>query len=104
MTKVKIVKKLTDKGWPIQNKKYPHAHEMADKAEKKADPKTYKKINKMEHKLGKHEIMSKATKKKGIVEIEKKFSKNRKVKKNLIVHEMKEHQVETKKWELTKKI
>ena len=92
MSKVKVVKKLTDKGWPVHSKKYPHAHEEASKAEKKADPKEYKKSLKLEKKLGKHELMAKHTKK-DVIEIERKFAKNKRLKKDLIKHET----VETKK-------
>lgn len=96
MTKVKVVKKLRAKGWPVQNKKYAHAHEEADKVEKRADPKTYKKVNKLEKKLKKGELMAKSTRK-GVVEIESKFAKNKKVKRNLIKHEKKEYKVESKR-------
>lgn len=95
MPKVKIVSHLTDKGWPVQSKKYKSSHLSANKAEKKADPKTFNKISKMEKRLSKHELMAKHTKS-GTIEIERKFAKNKKVKKNLIKHEVTEHKKEVR--------
>ena len=96
MPKVKIVTKITDKGWPVHNKKYKSAHQKANEAEKKDDPKAYKRVNKLERSLGKHELMAKHTKG-GVVEIEEKFAKDKKIRKNLIKHEVKEHKIEIKK-------
>lgn len=99
MTKVKIVKHISDKGYPVHNKKYAHAHEQANKAEKKADPKEFKKSVKLMEKMERknpHELMA-THKKSGKIEIEKKYAKNRRLKKDLIVHEETEAKVEDRK-------
>lgn len=98
MVKVKVVSKLTDKGYPVHNKRYPSAHEAASKAEKKADPKTYKKSIKLERKMLKkdpHELMAKHTKS-GKIEVERKYAKDKKLKKDLILHERVEARKEKK--------
>lgn len=87
MAKVKIVKKLTDKGFPVHDKHYETAHRAASKAEKRDYPKGYKELERKEHSLKKHELMAKSTKA-GKIEIEKKFAKNRK---ELTEHERIEH-------------
>lgn len=83
MPKVKIVKKLTDKGFPTHSKYYETAHRYASKVEKKDFPKGYEKLKKKEHGLKKHELMAKSTKS-GTVEIEQKFKKD---KRELTKHE-----------------
>jgi hypothetical protein len=74
MTKVKLVKKLVDKGFPVSSRHYATAHELADKKEKKAYPKGYEKLKKDEHQLKPKELMGRNTRS-GKIEIEKKFSK-----------------------------
>lgn len=88
MTKITYVKKLTDKGYPVHNRKYRSAHADADKAEKKANPKMYKAENKAEHKLKKHELMA-THDKRGDIKIEKKFKR---FTPTLKIHESVEHQ------------
>lgn len=83
----KIVKKLSDKGYPTHNKHYPSAHEEADKIEKSTHPKGYKRLKSREKYLNKHELMAKNLKN-GNIKIEKKFIKN---KKELVLHENIEH-------------
>jgi len=51
--------KISDKGYPQQSKKYPSAHEAADKEEKKRFPKGYKAMKKVDAKLPKHELAGK---------------------------------------------
>lgn len=92
MTKIKVVKSLTDAGWPTNSKRYKRSHRQANKVEKRGDPKTYAKTLKLEKKLGKHELMAKHTKK-GTIEIERKFAKPKRLKKDLIRHEKAEHRV-----------
>lgn len=87
MPKVKLVKKLTDKGYPYHAKNYREAHEEADVAEKKKFPKGYKVLKKDEKKLGKTELMG-TNKKSGKIEVEKKFKKE---KKEIGFHEETEH-------------
>jgi len=84
---IKLVKKLSDKGYPYHSKNYREAHSEADKAEKKKFPKGYEKLKKSEKKLGKNELMG-TNKKSGKIEVEKKFSKN---KKEIAYHEKMEH-------------
>lgn len=96
MRKIKVVKKLTDKGFPVHTKGYKSAHRKADAVEKKSDPIAYKKVNKLERKLGKHELMGKNLKS-GEIEIEKKFAKNKRIKRNIIKHEISENKTLRKK-------
>lgn len=87
MPKIKIVKKITDKGYPTHSKYYHEAHAEADTAEKKKYPKNYPKTKKLLKKLGKHELMSTESKE-GKVKVEKKFKK---YDTELAYHEKKEH-------------
>lgn len=86
MPTVKIVKHISDKGYPVHDKRYPYAHRKANAAEKKANPKMYKAENKSVHKLKKHELMA-THDKKGDIKIESKFKK---FKPTLLIHEKKE--------------
>lgn len=88
MGKVKIVKKLNDKGFPTHNKKYREAHAEADNAEKKKYPKVYKAMKKVDKKLGKHELSGKNLKS-GKILISKKVPK--KDRKDVILHEKTEN-------------
>ncbi len=92
--KYKVVKKLSDKGFPTHSKRYPHAHEDADKAEKKANPKAYKQVNKLERKIGKHELLGKNTKS-GKIEVSKKVPKKDRA--NVALHEYRENKMIRKK-------
>lgn len=74
MKKPRMVKKLTDAGYPYHDKHYREAHAEADVAEKKKFPKGYKILEKKEKKLGKHELMG-TNKKSGKTEVEKKYKK-----------------------------
>jgi len=87
MAKIKMVKKLTDKGFPVHNKHYETAHRYASKIEKKKFPKGYEKLKKLEHKLGKHELMAKSTKS-GKTEMERKYKP---FKNEFQLHEKKEN-------------
>lgn len=87
MPRTKLVKKLTDKGFPKSSRYYKTAHEYADKAEKCKYPKGYEKLKKAERKMGKHEGMGKNLRS-GKIEVERKFSKN---KSEIALHERKEH-------------
>lgn len=99
MRKIKVVKRLTDKGYPVHDRHYETAHRAADKAEKRTYPQGYKKLRKLERKLKPHELMAKSTKK-GEYEIEKKFSKE---KNELLLHEKREHKKLNKLDSKTKK-
>lgn len=57
-------KYISDAGYPIHPDKeaYEKAHAKANKAEKKAFPKGYEKMKKVDAKLGKHELAGKNTK------------------------------------------
>jgi hypothetical protein len=85
--RIKIVKKLSDKGYPTDNKHYPSAHEEASKVEKLKFSKGYMRLKKIERHFPKDELLAKNTKK-GKIEIERKFSK---YKKELSFHERTEH-------------
>jgi dephospho-CoA kinase len=84
---IKLVKKLTNKGFPTHNKNYEYSHKKADKIEKKAYPKGYEALKKEERHLGKKELMGKNTKS-GKIEVENKFAKH---KKEIALHERIEH-------------
>ncbi len=84
MAKVKIVKKLKEKGYPTSSPYYGDAHKEADVKEKKRFPKGYEKIEKTHFK--KDELAA-THDKKGNVKIEKRFSKD---KKELVFHEKQE--------------
>lgn len=88
MTRTKIVKKLSDKGFPIHSNEYQSAHKKANVAEKKKFPKGYSKLKKVEKSLDKHELMGKNTKS-GKIEVEKKFKP---YSKEIAYHEKIEHQ------------
>lgn len=94
MKKIKIIKKLTDKGFPTHDHNYHKAHRIANKVEKKDDPKEYNLLKKKENKLGKHELMGKNLKS-GRIEVEKKFSKPKRLKNNIIIHEKTENKILT---------
>lgn len=84
MAKVKIVKKLYEKGYPTSSKYYRSAHEEADKAEKKKFSKGYKKIEKTHFKRGE---LAATHDKKGNIKVEKRFEK---FKNELVFHERRE--------------
>lgn len=86
MAKAKLVKRLTDKGFPSHSKYYEKAHGEASTEEKKKFPKGYEELKKKMKSLGKHEVMA-TNKKSGKIEIESKFKK---YKKELAFHEEEE--------------
>lgn len=98
---VKIVDKLSDKGYPVHDKNYKSAHNKANKVEKKSDPKAYAEINKMDRSLKKGELAGKHTKD-GKVEIDKKYNKShdgvsgQRIKNNLVLHEITEKKAQSK--------
>lgn len=100
---VKLVNKISNKGYPVHDKKYQSSHRYADKVEKKADPKAYKEINKMDRKLKPNELAGKHTKS-GKIEINRKYTKNhdgisgKRIERNLALHE----RVEDKKQRIKK--
>lgn len=88
--KYKTVKHLNDKKFPTHSKRYPYAHKEANKAEKKDNPKAYQEINRLERKVGKHELLGKNTKS-GKIEVSVKVPK--KDRKNVAVHEKRENDI-----------
>lgn len=84
--KVKIVKKITDKGFPYHAANYREAHEEASTEEKKKFPKGYSILKKKMKRLGKHEMMA-TNKQSGKVEVEQKFKR---YKSELAYHEKEE--------------
>lgn len=93
MMKIKLMKKLTDKGFPTHSKRYAYAHEEADKVEKKKYPSGYKKLRKEERGISKHELIGKNTRS-GKIEVESKFKKN---KSEIALHERTENNILRKK-------
>lgn len=87
MAYIKFVNKLSDYGYPYHSRNYKAAHEAADKLEKKKYPQGYKKLERLEHSLNKHELMGKNTRA-GKIEVEKKFKK---YKDEISFHEREEH-------------
>ena len=90
----KLVKKITRKKDPYDRKVIRESHVKADAAEKKRYPKGYKKLKKLDAKLGKHELAGEhyAT---GKVEISKKVPK--KLRKEVAYHERVEYKQELKR-------
>ena len=86
--KYKVVKKLTDKGFPTHSKGYPASHEKADRVEKRASPRAYKEVNKLERKIGKHELLGKNTRS-GKIEVSSKVPKRDRA--NIALHEKTEN-------------
>ena len=89
-----IISKLTDKGFPTHSKKYPSAHEQADKAEKKKFPKGYSKLEKLDKQVGRHELVGKNTKT-GKIEVSSKVPKS--LRKEVAFHEKVENKILRKK-------
>lgn len=72
----KLVKKLTDKGFPTHEKKYKEAHEKANKAEKrKFGVEAFRNLEAGDRKMGKHDLAGKNTKK-GKIEVSRRVPKN----------------------------
>jgi hypothetical protein len=99
MTKITVVKKLSNKGYPVHSPNYLLAHRAANVVEKKSDPAAYNEITKLDRKLSKNELAGKHTKS-GKIEIESKFTKShnrisgKRIKRNLIRHEVYEKKKE----------
>lgn len=74
--KAKIVKKITDKGFPYHSVNYREAHEEASTKEKKKYPKGYAILKNKMKTLGHDEMMA-TNKRSGKIEIEQKFKKYR---------------------------
>lgn len=58
----KLVARLSDRGFPRADPRYDYAHRKADEAEKKAHPKGYQALKKIDAKLGRHELAGKNNK------------------------------------------
>lgn len=57
--KYKLVRKLTDSGFPTHSKFYKTAHTEAEKLEKAKFPSGYAKMKKIDEKVSKHELVGK---------------------------------------------
>lgn len=69
----KVMNTLSDKGFPTHSKKYHSAHELANKKEKeKFGKKAFKEVEKIDRKLGNHELAGKNTRS-GKIEVSKKI-------------------------------
>lgn len=91
-TKVKVIKNIKEKGFPTSSKYYPTAHKAADKAEKKAYPKGYedmKKVDKRIESKNKHAMAGKNLKS-GVIEVSEKVPKSHR--KEVALHEKRELQ------------
>jgi len=88
MSKIKLVKNITAKGYPYHSANYRSAHNEANKAEKIEYPKGYSKLKKEEKNLKKNELMG-TNKKSGKIQVESKYKKNSK---EIAYHEKKESQ------------
>ena len=78
-TKYKVEKdiKANPKKFPLSSKEYPTAHRAANKAEKSKYPHGFKELTRLEHHLGKGELLGKSTKS-GKIEVSSKVPvKNR---------------------------
>lgn len=90
----KLVKELNDKGFPTHSPKYASAHEKANKVEKKAYPKGYKEMQKVDRKLSKHELAGK-NERSGKIEVSKKVPKH--LREEVALHEKVENKAIRKK-------
>lgn len=86
-TKIKVIKSITDKGFPYHSSNYREAHEEASTKEKKKYPKGYSVLKKKMKTLDGHEMMA-TNKRSGKIEVEKKFKK---YKSELAYHEKEEN-------------
>lgn len=87
----KVVSRLSDKAFPTHEKKYPSAHEEADKQEKrKFGDKPYKKLQKVDSSLAKHELAGKNSKT-GKIEVSEKVPK--KLRNEVAFHEKAENKI-----------
>jgi hypothetical protein len=60
---IKIVKKIKEKGYPVNSKEYKEAHAEADQQEKKRYAKGYLRLKKIEKKMSPNTLMGTHTKK-----------------------------------------
>ncbi len=86
-----LLSKLLDKGFPTHSKDYKNAHRKANKAEeKKFGKKSFKALEKIDRKVGKHELVGKNLKS-GKIEVSKKVPK--KLRKEVAFHEETENKI-----------
>ncbi len=85
---MKIVKKLTDKGFPKSSKFYKEAHSEADNKERRRYPRAYANMKIVDKRLAKHELAGKNLKS-GKIEISSKVPK--KDRKDVALHERTEN-------------
>ena len=90
----KVVKELKSKGFPTSSKRYPYAHEEADKSEKNKYGKSYESMKKVDSKLKKGELAGKNYKD-GKIAVSKKVPK--KYRDEVAFHERKENEILTKR-------
>lgn len=76
--------KAKEKEFPLSSKKYPSAHREANKEEKAKYPSGFKQLTKLEHHLGKEELLGHSTKS-GTIQVSKKVPK--KYRKEVAYHE-----------------
>jgi hypothetical protein len=94
MSKIKMVNKIKETGFPTSSKNYLSAHEQANKAEKKKFPKGYEVLKKEVRKVAKkHDPLATNTKT-GEIKVEKKYKK---YKNELTFHEKTENKILRKK-------
>lgn len=91
---VKKELRARDKEFPLNSKKYPAAHRAANKAEKAKYPEGFKKLTRLEHKLGKDELLGHSYKS-GKIEVSAKVPK--KNREEVALHEKVENKILCKK-------
>lgn len=84
MKKIRIVKKILARGYPVSSRKYRESHAEADNAEKRRYPRAYRELGKIEKHLSKNELLG-THDKKGDILISKKVP--RRDREDLILHE-----------------
>jgi len=82
--KYKLVDKIEKRGFPTSSPLYRKAHAAANKAEKKSYPKGFKKMEKVDNKLPKHQLAG-TNKRSGKIEVSKKVPP--KYRKEVALHE-----------------
>lgn len=91
----KVASRLSDKSFPTHAKGYKEAHEKANKAEeKKFGKENFKKLEKIDRRVSKHELVGKNLKS-GKIEVSRKVPKD--LRKEVAFHEKVENKILRKK-------
>lgn len=84
MRKVRVVKKIVSRGYPVSSNKYSESHAEADNAEREHHPRAYRELKKIERHLRRNELLA-THDRKGNILIEKKVPRRDRI--DIILHE-----------------